>query len=75
MAHFNTRKLREMVEACGLTLVGEPEVGKHYKFRVRAPDGRETQQTCPVTPSDQRGMQNKMAGLRRFAKNIPGRWG
>jgi hypothetical protein len=56
-----------MIQAAGLSVVSI-ERSKHIKARVQAPDGRQSLQIFPCTPSDQRALLNRRACLRRFAR-------
>lgn len=61
------RDVREIVERNGLTLVSL-ERTRHIKARVRRADGRETLQIFACSASDHRGLANREAALRRFAR-------
>ena len=59
--------IREMVERNGLALVSVVR-NNHFKARVRRADGKESLQVFPCSVSDRRGLANREAALRRFAR-------
>ena len=61
------KAIREMIEKAGLTVVSI-QTTKHHKARVRRADGTECIQVFSASPSDHRGMLNRQAALRRFAR-------
>lgn len=68
MKALKFREVEQMIEAAGLQVISMERNG-HIKARVRrASDGRESLQVFPSTPSDYRGLKNRVASLRRFAK-------
>lgn len=69
------REIRKMVAECGLTLRSMEKCGSgHFKIVV-ACEQKTALVVFPSTPSDQRGMLNKRAQLRRFACGREGRVG
>jgi hypothetical protein len=61
------RDVKEMVERCGLRIV-VLEHNRHIKARVQRADGAESVQVFPCSVSDHRGLLNREAALRRFAR-------
>lgn len=69
MAQLSPRDVRRLIEGVGLVLVslGKPRAG-HYHVRLARADGTEAMFVLPSTPSDCRGLLNRTAELRRFAR-------
>jgi hypothetical protein len=61
------REIKAMIADAGLTLL-DLKVNGHFKARVRAPDGREGVQVFSKSPGGGRGLENRRAELRRFAR-------
>ena len=57
------------IESEGLTIVEWSGGGNaHYKFRVRAPDGRAGLIVCSASPSDRNAMGIMRANARKFLR-------
>lgn len=55
----------------GLTVTKtEPTRSSHIRIEARNSLGQEAFFICPSTPSDYRGLKNKRAEFRRFARGI-----
>lgn len=69
MAQLSPRDVRRLIDETGCSLVSldKPRTG-HYHLRVARPDGLVATFILPSTPSDCRGLLNKTAELRRFAR-------
>lgn len=69
MKQLNRRDVATLVTQAGLALV---EIDKprssHYHVRAARPDGVTALFVLPSTPSDPRGLKNKLADLKRFAR-------
>lgn len=61
------RDVRQIIERNGLTVVSLV-CKRHIKARVRRADGQECLQVFACTGSDHRGLANREAALRRFAR-------
>lgn len=69
MARLSPRDVRRLIEetGCALVCLEKPRTG-HYHALVSRPDGVQASFILPGTPSDCRGLLNKAAELRRFAR-------
>ena len=65
-----TRKdVAKLVADAGLVLASvEVPRSCHYHVRATRPDGLTAMFVLPSTPSDWRGLKNKLAELKRFAR-------
>lgn len=61
------RDVRKIIERNGLEVVSMART-KHIKARVRRADGQESLQVFACSGSDRRGLANREAHLRRFAR-------
>ena len=62
---------QKMAKAEGLTVAKtEPTCSGHIRIEARNNLGQEAFFICPSTPSDHRGLMNKRAEFRRFARGI-----
>lgn len=69
MNKARTRAIRKIVTDAALELLSLDLTGSnHYKARVRAPAGQESNFIFSGSPSDHRGDKNKLSLLRRFAR-------
>lgn len=59
------RELQRTITDCGGIVVSVTR-NKHYKLRVRAPDGREKIFVTSVSPSDVSSEHNNRARIKRF---------
>lgn len=66
------RVINGLIARAGLTVDGEAVVGgSHIKVSLRNAQGVSRQFIFAATPSDWRGDHNKLALLRRFAREQP----
>lgn len=66
---LSRRDIAKLIEPTGLALVGlDRPRSSHYHLTLRRADGVAAMFILPSTPSDWRGLKNKVAELKRFAR-------
>ena len=61
------KDFRKLLQQVGATVTSSEATGSgHVKVTLQAPDGRTAVQIFSATPSDQKGILNARARLRRF---------
>lgn len=69
------REIHKIVAEEGLVVLSIEHRRKHYKAKVRSPEGHEGVIVMGVSPSDHRVENNVRAELRRIRRGVHKLWG